>query len=176
MSSSGLVIHTSYPHMGASPDGSVNCDRCGRGVLEIKCPFSCKDRSFLGVTAESKFFLKDDLILKQDHSHYFQIQLQLRVCDTSYGDFIVWRQDEMVMEHILVDNKFLDASLEKATHFLSMEFFQKYLGSGIPGYPITYRHLQKMKQHLHKEEMWCFCHTPESGEMIACDNEQCNII
>ena len=76
VSSSGLVIHTSYPHMGASPDGIVNCDCCGRSVLEIKCPFSCKDRSYLGATAESKFFLKDALTLKQDHSHYFQIQLQ----------------------------------------------------------------------------------------------------
>ena len=87
-----LVIHTSYPHMGTSP---VNCDRCGQDILEIKCPFSCKDRTLLEATAESKFFLKDDLTLKQDHSHYFQIQLQMRVCNTTYCDFIVRQQDEM---------------------------------------------------------------------------------
>ena len=40
ISCSGFVIHTSYPHMGASPDGIVTCECCGCGVLEVKCPFS----------------------------------------------------------------------------------------------------------------------------------------
>ena len=53
---------------------------------------------------------------------------------------------------ILVDNKFLDASLEKATFFFIYGILPEYLGSGIPGYPITYRHLQKMKQHLLKKK------------------------
>ena len=39
-----LVIH---PHFGPSPDGFVKCDCCGCGVIEVKCPFSCRDRSFL---------------------------------------------------------------------------------------------------------------------------------
>ncbi len=43
----GLVILPQYPHLGASPDGYVKCHCCGSGVIEIKCPFSCKDRSFL---------------------------------------------------------------------------------------------------------------------------------
>lgn len=33
---SGLWLHTEHVHLGASPDGIVNCDCCGRGVLEIK--------------------------------------------------------------------------------------------------------------------------------------------
>ena len=27
------MLHPSYPHMGASPDGIVNCICCGKGVL-----------------------------------------------------------------------------------------------------------------------------------------------
>ena len=37
---SGLVIHTLYPHLGASRDGIVCCDYCDIGVLKVKCPFS----------------------------------------------------------------------------------------------------------------------------------------
>lgn len=33
--------------MGASPDGIVNCVCCGKGVLEIKCPYSCVDKLLL---------------------------------------------------------------------------------------------------------------------------------
>ena len=37
---SGLVINPKYPHMGASPDGRVDCTCCGRGVLEINAPIN----------------------------------------------------------------------------------------------------------------------------------------
>ena len=53
---SGLVIHPLYPHMGASPDGLIKCRCCGPGVLEVKCPFSCKDKSFMEATAGKFFF------------------------------------------------------------------------------------------------------------------------
>lgn len=38
---SGLVVNYMYPHLGASPDGFVNCEHCEepQGLLEIKCPF-----------------------------------------------------------------------------------------------------------------------------------------
>ena len=36
----GLHLHPSYPFVGASPDGIVECSYCGLGLLEIKCPYS----------------------------------------------------------------------------------------------------------------------------------------
>ena len=55
--------------MGASPDGIIKCDCCG---IEVKCPFSCTDKTFLEATSESgfipencfgKFSLKRDRVL-----------------------------------------------------------------------------------------------------------------
>lgn len=40
LSTSGLVINPNCPYIGASPDGIINCDCCGKGCLEIKCPYS----------------------------------------------------------------------------------------------------------------------------------------
>ena len=57
VSCSGLVINTSYPHMGASPDGIIKCNCCGTGVLEVKCSFSCTDQTFLKATSQSGFFV-----------------------------------------------------------------------------------------------------------------------
>ena len=34
----GLHINADYPHLGASPDGIIDCDCCGKGLVEIKCP------------------------------------------------------------------------------------------------------------------------------------------
>lgn len=36
---SGFVISREIPYIGASPDGFVQCDCCGKGCIEIKCPF-----------------------------------------------------------------------------------------------------------------------------------------
>ena len=47
LSKSGLVIDCNYPFFGASPDGVIKCRCCEFGVLEIKCPYSCRDKSFL---------------------------------------------------------------------------------------------------------------------------------
>ena len=39
---SGLRTHPSFSHLEASPDGIVQCTCCGKGVLEIQCPYNAK--------------------------------------------------------------------------------------------------------------------------------------
>lgn len=39
------MIDHKNPFLGASPDGIINCACCGRGVLEIKCPFKHRNSS-----------------------------------------------------------------------------------------------------------------------------------
>ena len=54
----GLVIHPKYPHLGASLDGYVKWSCCGCGVIEIKCPISCKDHSFHEAIGENNICLQ----------------------------------------------------------------------------------------------------------------------
>ena len=53
MSSCGLVL--SYPFLGASPDGLVLCECCGTGALELKCPYSPRDKNFIEIEAKESF-------------------------------------------------------------------------------------------------------------------------
>ncbi len=48
--------------MGATPDGKVSCDCCGRGVIEIKCPFCHKGDSIQLAMDDKKFCLKIFLV------------------------------------------------------------------------------------------------------------------
>ena len=58
IANTGLIIEPLYPFMGASPDAVISCTCCGRGVLEMKCPFTCKDKDFLSVANNnSNFFV-----------------------------------------------------------------------------------------------------------------------
>ena len=90
---SGLVINPQWPFIGASPDGIINCTCCGKGVLEIKCPYCHRGTDvWTAAIEDSGFYLKmvdGQLCLDHTHSYYYQVQCQLFVCDVEYGDFCV---------------------------------------------------------------------------------------
>ena len=56
LSQSRLIIHPLHPFMGATPDGIVNCSCCGTGVVEVKCPFSCAEKSLESVAIDNSNF------------------------------------------------------------------------------------------------------------------------
>ena len=88
-------MHPSYPFFGAIPDGIVNCSCCGPGVLEIKCPFRCKEKLFENAAIQGSFYLEEDnsgLRLKVDHAYHYQVQLQMKICQVEYVDFVLWRE------------------------------------------------------------------------------------
>ena len=89
----GLHVNTSFPHLGASPDGIVSCACCGEGLLEIKCPYSKREIDLKNVD-DNSFYLKhteQGLKLSNTHNYYYQIQGQLAVCDYyAYSDFVCW--------------------------------------------------------------------------------------
>ncbi|KAK5895529.1 hypothetical protein CgunFtcFv8_009216 [Champsocephalus gunnari] len=57
VAASGLILNPELPWIGASPDGVVTCACHEPGILEMKCPFSAKDRSLLECTKDSRFCL-----------------------------------------------------------------------------------------------------------------------
>ena len=58
ISQCGLLLDPTNPFIGTSPDGVVQCTCCGTGVIEIKCPFSCKEKRFSERAEDRSFFWK----------------------------------------------------------------------------------------------------------------------
>ena len=66
-----LFIDPEKPYIAATPDGTTQCDYCGKGALEVKCPFNYKDK--LPDDDEANFCMtKQDgnWMLKRDHAYY----------------------------------------------------------------------------------------------------------
>ena len=83
---SGLILHSECYMLGASVDGRVTCDCCGVGNLEIKCPFTHRDKNIQqyvnqrnSCLAQSTDTVDVDYILKQNHHYYTQVQHQEKV-------------------------------------------------------------------------------------------------
>ena len=119
---SDLVLDMSHPFIGASPNGLVECSCCGKGTLEIKCPYSCRDKAFEEASKDKSFYLQrndeGDLLLTKDHVYYYQIQIQMEVCQTEYCDFVVWSKDQLLCQRILYDKEFIKAKLDSLGGFI----------------------------------------------------------
>ena len=83
MSDSGLHVNPKWPHLGASPDGLVECACCGQGTCEIKCPFCSRDKTTEETAGHKNSCLlqvEDKLSLDRQHAYYYQVQAQLFIC------------------------------------------------------------------------------------------------
>ena len=128
---SGLILHPSFSFFGATPDGIVNCSCHGPGVLEIKCPFRCKEASFKETATQASFCLEehdDGLRLKEDHAYYYQVQLQMKMCQVDYADFVVWKEEDLFVQRIKIDKEFIDDAMERAEPFVKQGILPELIG------------------------------------------------
>ena len=183
VSDSGLVINPEWPHIGASPDGVVECTCCGKGVLEIKCPYCHRDSSIVTAAREDpKFCLKEvDGVLSLDkaHSYYYQVQTQLFVCDVQYSDFCVCTfasesdQENLHIERINKNTTFWNETcVPKAKQFFRTCLLPELLGNWYAR-PTEFSSSDTLDSN--SEPKYCYCRGPEKGRMIACDNPDCPV-
>ena len=96
------------------------------GVLEIKCPKSlqsvapCEFADHLSAKQVKAFCLQktpNGQFLKTNHAYYYQMQLQMGVCEVQWGYFVVWTPLGIHCEQIVFDATFCSAIVAKLTHF-----------------------------------------------------------
>jgi len=160
VSSCGLVVRPSEPHLGSSPDGMVRCTCCGKGLVEIKCPYKYRN-GLQGSTEDRQFCLDESLNLKNSHPYYYQTQLHMFVSDVSYCDFVVWTRNEVIVQRILKNTEFLQENLPKAQH--------AFISTVLPEI-LTRRHdPSSLEQSVCK-----ICERPDFGKMINCARCNCH--
>ena len=113
------MIHPSFPHLGASPDGLTECACCGKGLRD--CPFSYKTGTPDDMIGKRGSFLIHQGLLKS-HKYYTQIHGQLAICD-----FVVWTPQKTVVQIIYKDFAFIDKLLRKLTTFYVPELMTHHI-------------------------------------------------
>ncbi|KAK7921811.1 hypothetical protein WMY93_008713 [Mugilogobius chulae] len=116
----GFVIHPDAPWLGSSPDGVVfdPMERPPFGLVEVKCPSakSYVDCSYLKMQNGA-------LKLKASHAYYWQIQGQLLITGMEWCDFVVFAEEDILVQRVYKDPDVCQTIREKADHF----FFYTYL-------------------------------------------------
>ena len=183
----GLFIDPDLPYLGASPDSIVSCTCCGKGVVEVKCPFCFKDG--LPTEDDQSFCMtkQDDVwALKKNHPYYYQIQLQMFVCKTSYADFVVWTEKECIVKRVTIDQPFLKSHCASSKTFLVYGVLPEIIGKFYSRKPAICTATDPHEKEAQSSsvqgdddddaaKLWCYCNEPSFGDMVMCDNSNCTI-
>lgn len=116
----GLVVSREEPYFGATPDHLVECDCCGKGTVEVKCPYSVRETCLQDLVTQSRSHvvqLDGGLVLKENDEYFYQVQGQMFACNVQYTDFVLWKEGEINVERICRNKAFLENALEKARTF-----------------------------------------------------------
>ncbi|KAG1674511.1 COMPASS component SPP1 [Nymphon striatum] len=160
---SDFKISVTKPFLGASPDGIIMCDCCGMGVLEI-----------------------NTLTLKKNHQYYCQLQLQMYVCNATYGDLAIWTTRDFFVTRIVKDDVFMTSFIQKLEELWTTSILPELLcrrsEMGIAGPTFTASESRQSAQDgcttntapsisSTSKIVYCVCKSEYNGEkMVGCDN------
>ena len=173
---SGFLIDEKKSFLGASADGVSTCKCCGPRILEIKCPW--KYREFTALEAakagDQSFCLDAEGNLKKKHQYY--TQMQMHVNKVKAGDFCVFtKKDVYIVESIPYDQPFMENVIKKCDCFFNDHVLPEILTQALIHDTSAAGNQPEENADQDDEPLYCICNQPESGRMIQCDNESCEI-
>ncbi|KAG4075814.1 hypothetical protein HA402_003640 [Bradysia odoriphaga] len=130
----GLILDQNYPYFAATPGGLCSCDCCGKYVVAIKCPFG----STKNVSIENLMQMKDSFMemkngahcLRKDHRYYYELQMQMALCNTKFAWFHIWSTRFRITNRIWFNSKFWEENSQQALNFakkvISVELMNSY--------------------------------------------------
>lgn len=160
----GFHVRAIMPFLGASPDGLVSCSCHPHRVLEIKCPFKYQ-HGFKSWENDKDFPVTRENQMKKNHKYYFQIQLQMVICNATHGDFFMYtpnNSEDYILIEVEVD--------ETLVNFLVTDLWSRFKKIILP--EIVSR---KSDEIENIRKLYCKCRRPAFGQMIACDSANCKI-
>lgn len=100
-----FLLKESY--IAASPDGIATCKCHGTALIEIKCPYTIRNKTITEGAKECQFLATtDDAIkLSKTHKYYTQIISQMAIANIDKCYFIVWTNKDLFMEIVTFDEK-----------------------------------------------------------------------
>ena len=123
------------------------------------------------------------LLLNHGHAYYYQVQTQLFVCDVDFCDFCVCTfgdKSDIYIERIHKNQVFWDDCVKKAKNVFNACLLPELIGHWytqprIMGNKSQHAELSATITTPTSNDVYCYCHGPEKGRMIGCDNPDCSI-
>lgn len=150
----GMIVDKDEPFLGATPDGLVTCDCCEDHILEIKCPFTHRDRTISDIEKDN-FFLNENEVLKESHNYYEQVQGQMAISGTAKCYFVTFTNKELHYQIVEFDDLRWQRSKNILKHFFYSVIFPEIIHDDIG-------------KSLKAAEKECICKSKKHVSFISC--------
>ena len=176
VTSAGFRICKDMPFIGASADGYVMCDCHGKGVVEIKCPYTDRNTPMSELVQQSDFFILPTYAVRSNHRYYTQIQMQMYVCNVPYCDLVVWQPDNILIVRVDRDDCYIGEITPKLYAAYERHVLPELLTHSLQQAACTSASVSVPPDvpSLAGQYDFCVCKTDLGGKMIGCDNSDCN--
>ena len=114
----GLFVSGQHPCLAASPDRVIDANT----ILEVKCPFSAKDKPISPLTVPYLKEVNGSLTLNESHDYFYQVQGQLFCSNRQTCFFIVYTLCDVKILKINRNDKFIENMLKSLLDFYSNHF------------------------------------------------------
>lgn len=114
----GLFVCKLLPYLAASPDRVVDEDI----ILEVKCPFSSRNKPIDPVTVPYLKYCDNEIVLDCNHNYYYQVQGQLLCTERKLCYFCVYTIADFIVLKIHRDDEFIAKMLNSLTDFYEKHF------------------------------------------------------
>ncbi|XP_041472362.1 uncharacterized protein LOC121421662 [Lytechinus variegatus] len=172
---SGLRLDAERHWLGASADGLVECSCHGKGVIEIKCPYSARNMSTDEYLKSKYCCLDENSHLKYGHRYYDQVQTQMHVYNVQYCTFIVKAGNKLIVNHVQRDDSYLHAAVSKLEKFWRTNVVPELVTR-----KIELRKSEEDAKKIDGESLFCYCQEPydqnddsPDNVMVGCDGAKC---
>jgi len=115
----GLYVLKDKPWLAASPDRIIT--ESGT-IVEIKCPFSCKDQTVSELTVPYLNRVDGSLCLDHSHPYYYQVQGQLLCSGSHLCHFVVFTLKDVLVLEVKKDIAFTQNMIAKLDKFYYEHF------------------------------------------------------
>ncbi len=177
MTKCGTYIDPEHPFLHATPDFLCQCDCCGYGCGEVKCPYCTEGLDFKNYCKKKSACLQMDgekFSLKRGHAYYYQVQQQLHITKRAYCDFVVFATSKaalhIVQERIFPDSEHWSNMLTKLSLFWRTCILPEILGR-------WYTRKMDLKKELGSNPTvgTCYCRRMSKEPTATCSNPDCPI-
>ena len=120
----GLFVHSSHPHLAATPDGLIGKD-C---IVEIKCPYSGRNEKIKpGKNFNFLEIIDGKLSLRLISNYYYQVQGQMLLAKRSKCLFVVFTLVDFAVIEIHVNHVFCQGVMLPKLKAFYDDFYSPYL-------------------------------------------------
>lgn len=157
----GAKIPVEYPFLIASTDGEVDCDCCGKGILEIKC---------------TKFENEDEEDVPPAHYDQMQHYLLCLGPDYKYADYVVWHVNGATRKRVFADPARQQQILAKTELFSRNVVIPEPMGRYFSSLKSMFSGLSVLPRDDSISPVICYCQKPAQPPTVKCMGKRCTFV